>query len=253
MRRSRNAAFHPDVERFETRQLLSAGASAAHIAQHDGRPGAAAVQPLPPIGTRGLGPKGNPVHSSLPNQFLVYRLTNPTYRLVHLVPPFQHVLVQRIQPVPGQVYNVLFVAVMNGTAQTFTAANHFEVRLPGFTGTHRVVDHAFPVLTGNQVWKPKTWIVFYALSKKYYPLSPQVAAGFQLNTGGRSSTLVPGPSGIFLRLTYDPAKFARQLDWIVAYGQGAQLGAGAKLGMPDTAINVLVGANTERSDFAGHF
>ena len=113
---------------------------------------------------------------------------------------------------------------MNGTGQTFTAANNFTVRLPGYTGTHRVIGHAFPVLTGNQVWKPKTWIVFYVLSKKYYPLSPQVAAGFQLNTGGRSSTLVPGPSGIFLRLTYDPAKFARQLDWIVAYGQGANGG-----------------------------
>ena len=144
-----------------------------------------------------------------PTQFLAYRITNPTYRLVHLVPPFQQVLVQKVQPVPGQVYNVLFVAVQNKTAQTFTAANDFRVRLPGFTGTHRVVDNAFPVLTGNQVWKPKTWIVFYALSKKYYPLSPQVAAGFQLNAGGRSSTLVPGPSGIFLRLTYDPATFAR--------------------------------------------
>ena len=96
------------------------------------------------------------------------------------------------------------------------------------------------------MWKPKTWIVFYALSKKYYPLSPQVSAGFQLNTGGRSSTLVPGPSGIFLRLTYDPARFAKQLDWIVAYGQGAQLGAGAAVGLPDTAINVLVAAKTDR-------
>ncbi len=91
------------------------------------------------------------------------------------------------------------------------------------------------------------------LSKKYYPLSPQVAAGFQLNTGGRSSTIVPGPSGIFLRLTYDPARFARQLDWIVAYGQGAQGGAGPPFGMPDTAINILVAANTNRQDFAGHF
>jgi hypothetical protein len=227
MRRRRTTAFHPGLERFEARQLLSAGASAAREA---------ARAPAP-----------------LPTQFLAYRITNPTYRIVHLVPPFQQVLVQKAQPVPGQVYNILYVAVMNGTGQTFTAANNFKVRLPGFTGTHRVAGNAFPVLTGNEVWKPKTWIVFYVISKKYYPLSPQVSAGFQLNTGGRSSTLVPGPSGIFLRLTYDPAKFASQLDWIVAYGQGAQLGAGPKLGMPDTAINVLVAANTKRMDFAGHF
>lgn len=237
MRRRRTTAFHPDLERFEARQLLSAGAPAAQV--------------VTPAGAAATADAGTP--SKLPHQFLAYRITNPTYRIVHLVPPFQQVLVQRIQPVPGRVYNVLFVAVMNGTGQTFTAANDFKVRLPGFTGTHHVADHAFPVLTGNQVWKPKTWIVFYALSKKYYPLSPQVSAGFQLDTGGRSSTLVPGPSGIFLRLTYDPAKFARTLDWIVAYGQGAQLGTGSKLGLPDTAINILVAARTHRQDFAGHF
>ena len=235
MRRRPIRAFHPDLERFEAKQLLSAGATAAahaasatHAARADKR-------------------------SSLPTQFIAYRITNPTYRLVHLVPPFQQVLVQKIKPIPGQVYNILFVAVQNNTAQTFTAANDFRVRLPGYTGTHRVTGNAFPVLTGNQVWKPKTWLVFYAISKKYYPLSPQVSAGFQLEAGGRSSTLVPGPSGIFLRLTYDPAKFAKTLDWIVAYGQGAELGAGSKLGLPDTAINSLVAANTERQDFAGHF
>jgi hypothetical protein len=250
MRRRRIIAFHPDVERFEAKRLLNAGTSSTRVAHFgegsDDHP-VAAAEAHEDAGT------GSGTRSSLPTHFLAYRITNPTYRIVHLLPPFQHVLLQRIQPVPGRVYNVLYVVVMNGTGQTFTAANNFQVRLPGFTGTHRVADHAFPVLTGDQVWKPKTWIVFYALSKKYYPLSPQVAAGFQLNTGGRSSTLVPGPSGIFLRLTYDPSKFARQLDWIAAYGQGAQLGAGAKLGMPDTALNVLVAAQTQRFDFAGHF
>jgi hypothetical protein len=253
MRRRRIAAFHPGLERFEARSLLSAGASATPVVPLDRGAVTTAVPPLPTQGTRGLGRNGQPVSSSLPNHFLAYRITAPTYRPVHLVPPFQHVLVQRVQPVPGGVYNVLFVVVLNGTGQTFTAANHFQVRLPGFTGTHRVVDHAFPVLTGNQVWKPNTWIVFYALSKKYYPLSPQVAAGFQLNAGGRSSTLIPGPSGIFLRLTYDPARFARTLDWIVAYGQGAELGPGAAYGMPDTAINVLVNAKSDRQDYGGHF
>ncbi len=239
MRRRRIVAFRPELERFEARQLLSAGAPAA-------RPAEALIA----HGTIGdvSGKRSSPQTG-----FIAYRITNPTYRLVHLVPPFQQVLVQKAQPVPGRVYNVLFVAVQNNTAQTFTAANDFKVRLPGFTGTHRVAGNAFPVLTGNEVWKPKTWIVFYALSKKYYPLSPQVAAGFQLQAGGRSSTMVPGPSGIFLRLTYNPATFARTLDWIVAYGQGAQQGAGSALGLPDTAINSLVSAKTERRDFAGHF
>jgi hypothetical protein len=253
MRRRRTTAFHPALERFEAKQLLSAGTSAAGLVPLAGGPGEATVHPAATSGAQRAVGDTSGSHSSLPKEFLAYRITNPTYRIVHLVPPFQHVLVQKARPVPGQVYNVLYVVLMNGTGQTFTAANNFQVRLPGFTGTHRVAGNAFPVLTGNQVWKPNTWIVFYALSKKYYPLSPQVSAGFQLNTGGRSSTLVPGPSGIFLRLTYDPAKFPGMLDWIVAYGQGAQLGAGSKLGLPDTAINELVAARTQRFDFAGHF
>ncbi len=239
MRRCRTRSFRPDLERFEEKQLLSGGAAAVHAAgAHPAANSGDATRDAVPSNTAG---------------YIAYRTTQPTYRLVHLVPPFQQVLVQKIQPIPGQVYNILYVAVMNGTGQTFTAANGFQVRLPGFTGTKRVVGNALPVLTGDQVWKPKTWIVFYVMSKKYYPLSPQVAAGFQLDAGGRSSTMVPGPSGIFLRLTYDPAKFARQLDWIVAYGQGAELGPGAALDLGDTAINLLVSAKTHRMDFAGHF
>jgi hypothetical protein len=239
MRRRRTRWFRPDLERFEEKQLLSGGAAAVH---------AAGAHPAANSG--GATPDAVP---SKTNGYIAYRTTQPTFRLVHLVPPFQQVLVQKIQPVPGRVYNILFVAVMNGTGQTFTAANDFRVRLPGFTGTKRVVDQGFPVLTGDQVWKPGTWIVFYVMSKKYYPLSPQVAAGFQLNAGGRSSTMVPGPAGIFLRLKYKPATFAKTLDWIVAYGQGAETGNGPPLDLGDTAINLLVSAKTKRMDFAGHF
>ncbi len=178
----------------------------------------------------------------------MFRITNPSSLIpVNLVPPFQHVLVQHHQPVPGQVYNILYVAVKNGTAQTFTASDGFIVRL-----TNQPHSFAFPILTGTQQWKPKQWFVFYVLTKKYYPVS-FVGGGFMLDLGGRISTLVPGPSGIFLRLKYDPATFARTLDWIVAYGQGAQLGAGPKFGLPDTAINEIVSAKTHRIDFAGHF
>src|SRR5262249_25575270 len=157
-----------------------------------------------------------------------------------LVPPFRQVRVQLIQPVPGQVYNVLYVTLSNGTAKTFDASSGFTVRIPGFAGKYPGRNPGFPILTGDQQWKPGEVIVFYILSKKSYPLSPQVAAGFQFNLGGRSSTLVPGPSGIFLRVKYNPATFERTLNWIVAFGPGAQGGLGPKFGLPDTAINTFV-------------
>ena len=50
-----------------------------------------------------------------------------------------------------------------------------------------------------------------------------------------------------------PATFARTLDWIVAFGQGAQLGLGAKFGLPDTAINEVFAAKEHRIDYGGHF
>ena len=110
----------------------------------------------------------------------------------------------------------------------------------------------FPVLTGTQQWKPNQWIVCYVLTKKYYPVSP-VAGGFELILGRGISTLVPGPSGIFLRLKDDPATFARTLDWIVAFGRGAEGGNGPKFGLPDTAIYEIVAASTNRNDFGGYF
>ncbi len=254
MRRRPIVRFRPDLERFEDKRLLSAGAATPVDAATLGggpaapdlhRAGASAahagnrpvIPPHPGRGTAGIG-------------FLGFRVTQKPYELV---PPFQHVLVQRTKPIPGHVYNLLYVALRNGTNQTFNASSGFTVRIPGFTGTRRVVDKGFPILTGDQKWKPGQVIIFYILGKEYYPLSPQVAGGFQFNLGGRSTTLVPGPSAIFLRLKYKPATFDRTLDWIVAYGQGAQLGLGPKYGMPDTAINTFVSAGTHRIDYGGHF
>ncbi len=263
MRQRRIMRFHPGLERFEEKQLLSAGAVSTHAmtSSHGSRtlavPSAATSADHGAVGASTDSGRSGSAHQHRRGTagigYLAYRITAPTYRIVHLIPPFQQVLVQHLQPVPGKTYNVLFVVVRNGTGKTFTASDGLTVRVPGNSGNHAVIQKGFPVLTGNQVWKPNTWIVFYTLGKQYYPLSPQVAAGFQLQAGGRSSTMVPGPSGIFLRLKYDPATFARTLNWIVAFGQGAQLGAGSKLGMPDTAINVLVSAGTNRLDFAGHF
>ena len=69
---------------------------------------------------------------------------------------------------------------------------------------------------------------------------PQTYGGFQLDLGGKSSTLVPGPSAIFLRLKYNPATFANTLDVIVAGGQGNQGGKGSFFGIPNTSINNIV-------------
>ncbi len=181
--------------------------------------------------------------------YLLFRVTNTPHQTPYnLIPPFQQVLVQSAQPVPGQVYNVCDVAVKNGTSQTFTCQQrlHGEINEPtqSFAG--------FPILTGNETWKPGQILVFYVLTKKYYPVS-FVGGGFQFDMGGRSSTTVPGPSGIFLRLKYDPATFARTLNWIVAFGQGNQVGKGAFYGLPNTSINELTDARTQRIDFAGHF
>ncbi|MGC1723061.1 MAG: hypothetical protein WA746_29130, partial [Isosphaeraceae bacterium] len=175
MRQRSTMRFRPGLEQFEEKQLLSAGSLTTHAG-----PQAKDLrrQPAPP------GAFG----------YLAFRVTNTPWQLTYkLVPPFQQVLVQSGQPVPGQVYNVLSIAVKNGTAHTIGASSGFTVRLPG--------GHSFPILTGKEQWKPQQVIVFYVLTKKYYPLA-QVPGGFQLDLGGRSSTLVPGPSGIFLRLKY---------------------------------------------------
>ena len=167
--------FRPGLEQFEEKQLLSAGSLTTHAG-----PQTKDLRRQPaPVGTYG---------------YLAFRVTNTPWQTPYkLVPPFQQVLVQSRQPVPGQVYNVNTVTVKNGTSQTFTASNGFTVRMTNQPRSFR----GFPILTGNEQWKPGQILVFYVLIKKYYPVS-FVAGGFQLDLGGRSSTLVPGPSGIFL-------------------------------------------------------
>ncbi len=225
--------FQPPLERFEEKQLLNVGPLLEHVA-------------LVAAHTRALAALADEPQHQLPTKFLAFRVTNTSYQTPYeLVPPFQQVLVQSKQPVPGQVYNVLQIAVKNGTAQTFTASNGFTVKLSGDP-------KSFAILTGSEQWKPKQVIVFYVLTNKYYPVSP-VSGGFILDLGGATSTLVPGPSGIFLRLKFNPATFAKSLNWIVAYGQGNEDGVGAEYGLPNTSINEIVAASTRRLDFGGHF
>ena len=209
--------FRPGLERLDHRQLLSAGGLAS-LANHSRDP---TVHSADQSRARASDGDITSSRSALPTGFLAFRITNPTHQIpVDLVPPFQQDLVQSRHPVPGEVYNVLYVAVKNGTSQTFSASNRFTVRM-----TNQPRSVAFPMLTGTQQWKPGQWMVLYILTKKYYPVSP-VAGGFQLDAGGRSSTLVPGPSGIFLRLTYNPSNVRQdpQLDRRLWPGRGVGRG-----------------------------
>ncbi len=206
MRRRPALRFRPALERFEAKQLLSGG-----VFPH--------AHPLVQPHARAA-----PVlHLTLS------RITQTSDGdAVDLVPPFPQVLVQARRPVPGRVYNVLSVAVRNHTRRTFTAADHLSVKL---TGQSR----STPVLTGAEPWRPGQWIVFYVLTHQYYPVPP-ISGGFEFDLGGSRGVAIPGPSGIFLRLPYRPATFARTLDWIVAYGPGAEGGLGPRYGLPDTQI-----------------
>jgi hypothetical protein len=161
-------------------------------------------------------------------RLVLFRITNPTPFNTRLVPPFDQVAVQSRPPVPGQVYNVLFVSVRNQTRRTFDASSGFAVRL-----TNQTRAHSYPILTGTEQWAPNEVKVFYVLTKQYYPLRPITSAGFRFKLGDDSGIAIPGPSGIFLRVRYNPDTFPRVLDRIVAFGPGAK---GRELGLPDTAL-----------------
>jgi hypothetical protein len=267
--------YLPGLEPLEAKQLLSASSSSpalVHLAagsraagSHAGEtsvaPGPASEIPQGHSATIRqsslvhLGKQGKLATSSQSvsadakkplHGFLIYRLTNPNRFNNHFTGPFGQVLVQSQQPVPGEVYNVLQIAVRNGTAQTFTASDGFTV---GFPLEHK----RFPILTGNEEWKPGQEFIFYVLTKKYYPVPSQIASGFTFVLGGAWSVAIPGPSAIFLRVTYDPATFPSTLDWIVTHGAGNQGGVGVKFGLPNTAINEIVAAKTRRNDFGGYF
>ncbi len=241
MRQRQNRGFRPTLESLECKLLLSAGLSPISGSKlGEGSRAWALHQADHPetlrIGSETGGLRARPDQArrgSSPPGFTIFRITNTAYPLtVHLTPPFQQVLVQSRAPTPGQVYNVLSLAMRNGTERTFDASSGFAVRLSSTgAGTRRW----YPILAGAQQWKPGQFIVVYVLSKKYYPVQPVVSGGFTFNFApGRVA--IPGPSGIFLRLPYRPAAFAKTLDWIVAHGPGVQGGKGAKWGLPDTAI-----------------
>jgi hypothetical protein len=226
--------YRPRLERFEEKQLLTASPHAAHGmlagASH------LVHAPIPNVSADHAPSSPVPAaHTAGPGTALtLFRITNPSPMRLALIPPFNQVLVQPHPPVPGEMYNVLYVAVRNGTARTFNSDTGLNVRI---TGAKTV----FPVLTGTQVWKPGQVMVFYILTKRYYPLNPIVGAGFQFDLNGQSQTAIPGPTGIYLRVKYVPGSFPRLLNWIVAHGPGSR---GHELGLPDTAVWQITSART---------
>ena len=239
--------FRPGLERLEAKRPLSGGLSTA---SHDQAVQGAQAVNVPLTTTHTIPPVVTNAGTRLPNfGYLVYRITNPTASPVNrLGTPFGHVFVQSNPPVPGQMYNILQIAVKNATNQTFDATSNFNVQFPGNPRN-------YPILTGTEQWKPGQEYIFYVLSKQYYPLPSQVHSGFIFILGGARSIGIPGPSGIFLRVKYDPATFAQTLDRIVTHGPGAQGGRGIPFGLPDTAIYAFVASNTKprRLDYSGYF
>ena len=90
MRQRSTMKFRPGLEQFEEKQLLSAGSLTTHAGpQATGRFDRASLNRAGAFG------------------YLAFRVTNTPWQTPYkLVPPFQQVLVQSRQPVPGQVYNV---------------------------------------------------------------------------------------------------------------------------------------------------
>src|SRR5262249_48743928 len=138
------------------------------------------------------------------NGVTLERITNPTPVNAQLNPPFQQVLVQSLQAVPGKGYNVVFISVRNSTRRTFDPASGLTVRVTGHPP-----GQSFPILTRAQQWKPGQVLVFYFLTKKYYPLTPPQSAGFEFNFVLPRVVAIPGPSGFFQRIKFNPATFAR--------------------------------------------
>ncbi len=208
--------FSPNLERLEAKQVLSSI-----------KPAATPVQGFPTPSSLGFPFGGQ--NPAIPVVNISFdRVTNPKGRNALFDPPFGHVLVQSAQPVPGKVYNVLFLSVYNATKQTFTASDNLRVRT---TNTQRGV--SFPILTGDETWAPGGRIVFYVISKRYFPFTPTQTSGFQVNFASPKATGIPGPSGILARVRYNPATFLNKLDYAVTSGPGSY---GHELGLPDTAI-----------------
>jgi hypothetical protein len=237
MRQCSTSGFRPDVERLEAKQPLSASPSTAPLADLAAGPRAAGSQQAETAGAprAHLPVAGGGHQRSTVKGVTLERITNPTPFNAQLIPPFDQVLVQVRKPVPGQVYNALFISIRNSTKKTFDASDGLTVRT-----TDQPANRAVPILTGDAQWRPGQVIVVYQLTKKYYPLAPTESSGFLFNFVHPQVIAIPGPSGIFQRIRYKPDTFHKVLDTIVATGPGSR---GHLLGLPDTAIWEIIPAS----------
>ncbi|QDV34712.1 hypothetical protein ElP_26060 [Tautonia plasticadhaerens] len=188
-----------------------------------GRPGPPADPASPP-------PSASPVSG-----VTMERITNPTPINTRIVPPLSQVRVQDREPIPGQSYNVVFVTVRNSTGRTFDARDGLAVQVTG-----QGPGHSYPILSGADTWDPREVFVFYFLTKEYYPLEPVQSAGFEFNFVNPRVVAIPGPSGFFQRILYDPETFPRVLDAVVVGGPGSK---GRHLGLPDTSLWEIIPSN----------
>lgn len=253
--------FRPGLEWLEPKQLLSVGFRVP-LAQFRGVARAAMVEArrealrhaalvragrhpgaLPDLAAgQGLARGGRPAHHASPihapypmiEGITADRITNPPANpaSVSLRPPFfKRVAVQSIKPVPGRHYNVVFVSLYNRTGRTLTAQDGIAVRLTVQQGPV----HFYPILTGDERFRPGQTMVLYFLTKRTYTdlFSPPASAGFTFNFRPPENTAIPGPSGFYHDIVYNPATFDRVLDAIVAFGPGTN---GHLLGIGDTAL-----------------
>ena len=208
MSRSSPSKFRPVLETIESRMLPS---------------GSPAV--LAAVGSATSG--GSSMTPSSSRKLTIFRITNPTPTSAILIPPLDTVRVQQVVPKVGGTYNITFVTMRNGTDRTYTAADNLSVTTTGNPQN-------FPILTGNQTWAPNQVMIFYILTKKYYPFSPQYNAGFVFKIEGSKGLAIPGPSGIFLRIKYDPATIDKILNYAAIDGPKTK-GNLHLLGIGDTA------------------
>lgn len=262
MRKRSVQRMRPGIERLEARQTLNAGPSTNPLAMLGSAPRAAALQQFEELrrlregrialanqrrldqvraalpAQTAAGPTANAAFQHQPRAsvhgFTIDRITNPTPVSAIFNPPFQFVRVQTRDPIPGQSYNAIYISVRNRTHRTFTAADGMTVKV-----TTQGPGHNYPILTGDQVWKPGQTFVFYFLTKKYYTsaLNPPASAGFAFNFTEPRVVAIPGPSGIFQRIVYNPETFPNVLQSIVIGGPGAK---GHRLGLPDTDLWEIV-------------
>jgi hypothetical protein len=229
MRARKIIQYWPRLEPLDAKQLPSVSAAALALAGRAdlrARTALHARRATPPVNAAQFQQPRSPVQG-----ITISRITNPTPVNARLIPPFQQVQVQTNPPVPGQEYNVLYISMRNSTARTFTAADQLAVRL-----TVQGPSHAYPILEGDQIWRPGE--VFVLTKQDYISLlRPTQSSGFSFNFTDPRVVAIPGPSGFYRRIRYNPQTFSNVLNKIVIRNPE---GRGHLLGLPDTSLWQIV-------------